>query len=1159
MKLRHLSNKAAAGLLSFVVLLSVFAPLRTVLADDRTVKIYSAADFLDFARKCKTDTWSKGRTAELMQDIDLSDTEFAPVPTFGGVFNGNGYTISGVSVSRKGSCQGLFRYIQKSGTVKNLNVKGDIVPDGSRENVGGIVGENSGTIQGCSFSGSVSGKSNIGGICGYVTESGIVAESRFEGNVTGSSYTGGICGQNYGQIRACANYGAVNTTDNTEETKSLDDIELDVTEIRSTENIETNTDTGGICGYTKGGITDCKNFGNVGYPSIGYNTGGICGRQAGYIGGCENHGEINGRKDIGGIAGQAEPYVLLEFTEDILKKTDDKLADIKSVIDDYTNSSDDAISDSLERINGVLSDISGHMEKLSDDANVYADDVTVNINDLSDRLHTALDDSSEVFDSISDGTGKISDGLTAFRDGGEYLKKMSEDINAALEEAEDTEEYISDAGTYLKRAMSQLAQATGGLTDSIADLEDGISDLQDAIKKLKTALEEKNEIEESFKTLWESIGKIQNGASKAEDALNDAADVLQGLYDKNYISVNAEVIENLRRLAECNRNVAKALRDVMDACLIAAERFDVYYFKSALKTMSRGLISLSNAVSSIQDTSENFEAILDYAVSASENGTKAIDKIKDGTGKLGDGADCLTDAVDKLKSVTDNLTEDGKLEMPDMSDTFSRDFDRFFDSVDTMQSELTVFNNIIKDKKNNGVDTLNRLGDEIDKLTDMLSDSYDEHAGEKDEDVVEDISDSDTSGDLHGKIDTSSNYGLVFGDVNTGGIVGSMAIEYDFDPEDDVVNSGDKTLNFTYKTKCVVRRCANEGAVTSKKDYSGGIVGRMDLGSVLSCGSYANVTSTDGSYVGGIAGKSDSAIRNSAAKCELSGKSYIGGIAGKGETVSNCRTLISAPDIEEFGGTIAGSAPREKLRDNYFVSDTLGGLDDINYTGAAEETNIDAFVRYVKSNLGKDVGFVLTFVADDEEVAKVPFRYKEAIPEEQIPKVPEKSGYFGRWSSYDYSMPCFDAVITAEYYRNMDIIASEQKRENGKSIILVCGAFDDSAKVSVAHGGELAGKSVIDSSDVRIEGSYTETYTVRYLPLSEKGVDIYVESGGRTEKVRTKKVGSYLEFETDNYNFTVFEVRKSYTAFVMVLSGVLVITAICVLIFLRRRKKHKGK
>ena len=57
----------------------------------------------------------------------------------------------------------------------------------------------------------------------------------------------------------------------------------------------------------------------------------------------------------------------------------------------------------------------------------------------------------------------------------------------------------------------------------------------------------------------------------------------------------------------------------------------------------------------------------------------------------------------------------------------------------------------------------------------------------------------------------------------------------------------------------------------------------MDLGYILDCRNYGNVESTDGSYVGGIAGSSASTIRRSQSKCMASGKNFVGGIAGDEE------------------------------------------------------------------------------------------------------------------------------------------------------------------------------------------------------------------------------------------------------------------------------------
>lgn len=109
-------------------------------------------------------------------------------------------------------------------------------------------------------------------------------------------------------------------------------------------------------------------------------------------------------------------------------------------------------------------------------------------------------------------------------------------------------------------------------------------------------------------------------------------------------------------------------------------------------------------------------------------------------------------------------------------------------------------------------------------------------------------------GTNYGKLVDCSFEGAVKGDDSVAGIVGSISVEYDFDPEDDLTEEGSHSLDFQYRTLAVVTGCTNEGSISAKKDYAGGIVGRMDLGAVKACESYGEVESTSGDYVGGIAG-----------------------------------------------------------------------------------------------------------------------------------------------------------------------------------------------------------------------------------------------------------------------------------------------------------------
>ena len=146
---------------------------------------------------------SSGVYYELGNDISVTARHWTPIgsngtDSFAGIFDGKGYTISGIRLSNS-----EYRYVglfgENTGTIKNLNVSVSI--EGVYF-VGGIAGSNSGTIDNCSVSGSVSGVDscqNTGGLVGR--NSGIVSNSNSSAIVTSSyQFAGGLIGYNEGTI-----------------------------------------------------------------------------------------------------------------------------------------------------------------------------------------------------------------------------------------------------------------------------------------------------------------------------------------------------------------------------------------------------------------------------------------------------------------------------------------------------------------------------------------------------------------------------------------------------------------------------------------------------------------------------------------------------------------------------------------------------------------------------------------------------------------------------------------------------------------------------------------------------------------------------------------------------------------------------------------------
>ncbi len=153
--MKRKTSKLLSLLLTAVLLPSLIAPAVLAAGSANTIYLRTAEDLVELSQNCTLDSWSQGKAVYLEADLDLAGAVFAPIPTFGGTFQGQGHTISGLSITGSGNVRGLFRYIQPSGTVRDLRVSGSVTPSDRKNTLGGLVGNNQGTITNCSFFGAV--------------------------------------------------------------------------------------------------------------------------------------------------------------------------------------------------------------------------------------------------------------------------------------------------------------------------------------------------------------------------------------------------------------------------------------------------------------------------------------------------------------------------------------------------------------------------------------------------------------------------------------------------------------------------------------------------------------------------------------------------------------------------------------------------------------------------------------------------------------------------------------------------------------------------------------------------------------------------------------------------------------------------------------------
>ncbi len=152
--------------------------------------------------------WSKGERRDGWLPVGMNASGF--VHPFLGAFDGNGHTIASLFVDTNSSGGGsyhvgLFGFVGRTGVIRSVGLV-DASVEGRNE-VGGLVGRNWGTITGSHVTGEVSGNETVGGLAGNLT--GIITSSYAEVKVSGREQVGGLVGNNSGAIRASYAVGDV--------------------------------------------------------------------------------------------------------------------------------------------------------------------------------------------------------------------------------------------------------------------------------------------------------------------------------------------------------------------------------------------------------------------------------------------------------------------------------------------------------------------------------------------------------------------------------------------------------------------------------------------------------------------------------------------------------------------------------------------------------------------------------------------------------------------------------------------------------------------------------------------------------------------------------------------------------------------------------------
>ena len=254
-KMKNATDWQAGGEYTYTVSLAAAKDPGYTIESNGSYTVYNADGLMNIAELVnggKTDI-----NITLDKNIDLTGKGWTPIGTnfdnsYKGTFDGGGHTITGLTVTTNDQFVGLFGYLNRAGTVKNVVMEGiQITSNHMSGSTGGVAGFSWGTIENCSVSGSVSGTKCVGGVVG-AQKAGSITGCSSSATVKGTVDVGGVAGEKWGTMTAC--YATGNVTLEIDSPKDLSG--------------------GGLVGFNGGSrVLACYATGNV--TSTGSSTGNV--------------------------------------------------------------------------------------------------------------------------------------------------------------------------------------------------------------------------------------------------------------------------------------------------------------------------------------------------------------------------------------------------------------------------------------------------------------------------------------------------------------------------------------------------------------------------------------------------------------------------------------------------------------------------------------------------------------------------------------------------------------------------------------------------------------------------------------------------------------------------------------------------------------------
>jgi hypothetical protein len=380
-----------------------------------------------------------------------------------------------------------------------------------------------------------------------------------------------------------------------------------------------------------------------------------------------------------------------------------------------------------------------------------------------------------------------------------------------------------------------------------------------------------------------------------------------------------------------------------------------------------------------------------------------------------------------------------------------------------------------------------------------------------------------------GAIARCENRGSVRAEQNAGGIVGCIAFELSFDMEDTLSTADYLPTRAEQLLFAVVRESKNSGAVQSRGDCAGGIVGHMDTGAAVDCLSTGQVRSLNGRCVGGIAGEAGGTLARCTSRCLLAGEAYVGGAAGLGTNVQDCRAWTHIEGAAEYAGALAGWC-EGTVEGNLYVTDGVEGVDGVGRIGQADPVTRSEFLARGELPEGFE-NVSVRFYIDGELYRTLSVPFGGAI--ETLPRVEDRGGAAWVWDEFDASAIYCDTEVSGAYLEPVKTIASGEDFP----LFLVEGEFFAGQELeALPFDGAPEQGEHLGGWTLRVEG-YEGLLTVRMR--SDGGAAVFAPDGaGGWRALESEWDGRYLVFGLENGgSFAVMAAQQRHDGLVWAAAG----------------------